>query len=67
MLEIEVDPTRCNGSAVCLRVASGVFHVDRGLALVVDPDAAPESAVLAAAKECPTAAITVFRDGRPLA
>lgn len=62
-LEIDVDPTRCNASAACIRLAPGVFHIDRGLAIVVDEDAAPESAVLVAAKECPTAAITVRRDG----
>ena len=65
-LEIEVDPTRCNGSAVCLRVAPGVFHIDRGMALVIDPEAAAESAVVTAARECPTAAIGVTRDGVPL-
>lgn len=65
-LEIDVDPTRCNGSAGCVRLAPGVFHMDRGMAMVIDPDAAPEAAVLVAAKECPTAAITVARDGGPL-
>lgn len=62
-LSIDVDPSRCNGSAVCLRAAPGVFHIDRGLALVIDPEAAPESAVVTAARECPTSAITVAKDG----
>jgi len=66
-IEIEVDPSRCNGSAVCLRVAPGVFHIDCGLALVIDEEAAPESAVLTAARECPTSAIAVTKDGVPLA
>lgn len=66
-LEIEVDPSRCNASAVCLRVAPGVFHIDRGLALVIDPEAAPDAAVLTAARECPTSAIALFRDGVPIA
>lgn len=66
-LEIEVDPSRCNASAVCVRSAPGVFHIDRGLALVIDPEAASESAVLTAARECPTSAITVFKDGAALA
>lgn len=66
-LEIDVDPTRCNGSAMCLRSAPGVFHIDRGMALVIDPEAAPESAVVTAARECPTSAIAVTRDGTPLA
>lgn len=65
-LEIDVDPTRCNGSAACVRSAPGVFHIDRGLAMVIDPEAAPESAVVAAAHECPTSAIAVSRDGAPL-
>jgi len=62
-LEIDVDPRRCNGSAACVRLAPGVFHVDRGMAMVIDEMAAPEADVLVAAKECPTAAITVTRDG----
>lgn len=66
-LSIEVDPTRCNASAVCVRLAPGVFHIDRGLALVIDPEAAPESAVITAARECPTAAIRVTRNGVPVA
>ena len=66
-LEIEVDPSRCNASAVCVRAAPGVFHLDRGLALVIDEEAAPESAVLTAARECPTSAIAVTKDGVPLA
>ncbi len=65
-LEIEVDPARCNGSAACVRLAPGVFHIDRGMAMVIDEDAAPEAAVLVAANECPTAAITLTRDGVPI-
>ena len=65
-LEIDVDLARCNGSAVCVRLAPGVFHIDRGVALVIDPEAAPETAVVAAAHECPTSAITVTRDGVPV-
>lgn len=66
-LLISVDPGRCNASAYCTRYAPGVFHIDRGLALVVDEEAAPESAVVTAARECPTKAITVTKDGRRLA
>ena len=66
-LEITVDPERCNASASCMRLAPGVFHIDRGLALVVDEEAAPEVAVLTAARECPTGAIAVSKDGRRLA
>ena len=66
-LEIDVDPARCNGSAACVRLAPGVFHLDRGLALVIDPEAAPEAAVVTAVRECPTSAISVRRNGMPLA
>ena len=66
-LEIEVDPSRCNGSAVCVRLAPGVFHLDRGLALVIDPEAVPEPDVVTAARECPRMAIAVTRDGLRLA
>ena len=66
-VDITVDPARCNASASCLRLAPGVFHIDRGLALVIDEEAAPESAIVTAARECPTGAITVSKGGRRLA
>jgi ferredoxin len=44
--------------------AVGVFDLDDdSISVVVDIAAAPEERVLAAARKCPTKAITVRRDG----
>lgn len=59
-LDVRVDPARCIGSRTCVNRAPGVFRLDdTGVAVVVDPEAAPEEAVLDAAADCPTAAILV--------
>ncbi len=43
--------------------APGVFDLDDdSVAFVVDPAAAPEEAVVAAAEKCPTHAITIRRE-----
>jgi ferredoxin len=65
-IEIEVSSARCIASKVCVHAAEGVFEVVDGTARVVDPGAAPLDDILAAAEECPTGAITVREDGRPL-
>jgi ferredoxin len=55
------------GSGNCVYEAAGAFALDDdGISTVVDPAAAPEEQVLAAARKCPTNAITVRRDGVPL-
>jgi ferredoxin len=61
-LEIEIDRDVCMGSGNCAYHAPGVFDLDAdGIAFVVDAGAAPEDAVLRAAQQCPTHAITVRR------
>ena len=62
-LRIEIDRDACMGSGNCLFWAAGVFDLDDdGVAIVLDPDAAPEDRVLLAMEGCPTKAITVTRD-----
>lgn len=62
-LTIEVDHGRCVGNAMCLAVAPAVFvHDEHGQSVVVDAGAADADTVVAAARGCPTGAITV-RDG----
>jgi ferredoxin len=62
-LEISIDRDVCMGSGNCSFWAPGVFDLDdEGIAIVVDPDAAPEEKILLAAEGCPTQAITVHRD-----
>jgi ferredoxin len=62
-LEIEIDRDLCMGSGNCVYEAPGVFELDDdSVSTVVDPAASPEDAVLAAARKCPTGAITIRRD-----
>jgi ferredoxin len=62
-VRIEIDREKCMGSGNCGFWAPGVFDLDdEGIAIVVDPDAAPEEKILLAAEGCPTQAITVHRD-----
>lgn len=67
-LEIQIDRDVCMGSGNCSFWAAGVFDLDDdGIAVVVDPSAAPEEKILLAAQGCPTQAIRVTRDGEPVA
>ena len=68
-LEVRVDTARCIGSGSCVNNAPGTFSLDRSvmLAEVVDPDGDPEDDVVRAAEACPTAAISVVRDGERIA
>ena len=61
-LEVDIDRDVCMGSGNCVFEAPGAFDLDDdSIATVVDPAAAPEEKVLAAARKCPTRAITVRR------
>lgn len=68
-LEVRVDTARCIGSGSCVNNAPGTFSLDRSvmLATVVDPEGDPEDDVVRAAEACPTAAISVERDGERIA
>jgi ferredoxin len=62
-LRIEIDRDACMGSGNCGFWAPGVFELDDdGIAIVVDPDAAPEEKIRLAAEGCPTRAITLHAD-----
>ena len=63
-IEIDIDRDTCMGSGNCVFAAPGVFELDDdSVARVVNPEASPEEAVVTAARQCPTHAITVRRDG----
>jgi ferredoxin len=63
-LEVDIDRDVCMGSGNCVYEAPGVFDLDGdSVAFVVDPNAAPEEAVISAARKCPTTAISIRRDG----
>jgi ferredoxin len=68
-MEIDIDRDSCMGSGNCVYTAPGVFELDDdSIARVVDadPDAATQDAIVTAARQCPTHAITVRRDGEAL-
>lgn len=59
-LRIRVSHDRCVGNAMCLATAPSTFeHDEHRQSVVVDPEGDPEEDVLQAARNCPTAAITV--------
>ena len=63
-LEIDIDRDACMGSGNCVFTAPGVFELDDdSIARVVDPEASREDAILTAARQCPTHAISVRRNG----
>jgi ferredoxin len=62
-LEIEIDRDVCIGSGNCVYEAPGAFALDDDtIAFVADASAAPDEKIIAAARKCPTHAITVRRD-----
>ena len=67
-LEVRVQRARCVATKSCINAAPRTFALDPTMvAVVVDADADSEEDVLRAADACPTGAISVFRDGVPLA
>jgi ferredoxin len=60
-IEITVDRALCIGSGDCVDTAPDVFQLDdEDKAVVVDPDGAPVDDIIAAAGNCPVAAIFVI-------
>ena len=63
-LDVRIDRDACIGSGNCVYEAPGAFDLDDdSIAVVVDPSAAPEERVVAAASGCPARAITVRSPG----
>ena len=63
-LEVEIDRDVCMGSGNCMYEAPGAFDLDDdSISFVVDVTGVPEERIVAAARKCPTHAITVRRDG----
>jgi ferredoxin len=63
-LEVEIDRDVCMGSGNCVYEAPGAFDLDDdSISFVVDVTGVPEERIVAAARKCPTHAITVRRDG----
>ena len=60
-LDIRIDRENCMGSGNCSFWAPGVFDLDNdGIAIVLDPSAAPDDKIVLAAQGCPTQAIAVY-------
>lgn len=71
VIEVRVERARCIGAGSCVRRAPQVFQLDDSdIAMVVGrpEDEGPdgEAAVLDAAEQCPTLAISIFRNGERL-
>jgi ferredoxin len=67
-LDVEIDRDVCMGSGNCVYAAPGVFELDSdSIASVVDPAGAPGERVIAAARHCPTGAISVRETGAEIA
>jgi len=67
-LEVEIDREVCMGSGNCVYEAPGAFDLDDdSVAFVVDPEGSSEDKIIAAARKCPSHAITVRRDDVTLA
>jgi ferredoxin len=59
-IEVTVDRALCIGSGDCVDTAPNVFELDdEDKAIVIDPDGAPIEDVIAAASNCPVAAVFV--------
>ena len=66
-IQASVDRALCVGSGPCFVLAPKAFELDETMkARVLDPSAESREALLAAAAECPTAAIYLSEDGKPL-
>jgi ferredoxin len=63
-LEVEIDRDVCMGSGNCVYEAPGAFDLDDdSVAFVRDVAGSSEDRIIAAARKCPTHAITVQRNG----
>jgi len=63
-LEVDIDRDVCMGSGNCTYEAPGVFELDEdGVSSVVRAVDGAEENVIAAARKCPTRAISVRRAG----
>ncbi|HET7653258.1 MAG TPA: ferredoxin [Acidimicrobiales bacterium] len=59
-IDITIDRDTCMGSGNCSFWAPGVFDLDdEGIAIVLDPTAAPIDKIRLAEQGCPTRAITL--------
>ena len=63
-IEVKVHPGRCIGIKSCVNSAPGTFAIGRnGISTVLNPEGEPERALTEAAENCPSGAISVFKDG----
>lgn len=66
-MKVQVDTSRCQGTAMCLAVAPELFTLQpNGVAEVLVDEVSPEFAALAedAVQVCPAAAVAIVEDDR---
>ena len=61
--KIEVDPSRCIASGMCVALAPERFSLDGDHAVAITADAEPDDVLLDAADSCPATAITITDNG----
>ena len=67
-VDVRVDRARCIATKSCVYAAPGTFELDdQRIATVIDPAAESLEVLIEAAENCPTGAISGFRDGQQLA
>jgi ferredoxin len=63
-LEVRVQRARCIATKACISAAPRTFILDpMSVATATEPPGDPDDDVVRAAEACPTAAISVYRDG----
>ena len=66
-IEIAIDRSLCVGIGPCFVIAPRAFGLDDSMkAIPLDPEAESEETLLTAAAECPTQAIFLSVEGKPL-
>jgi ferredoxin len=66
-IDAAVDRFLCVGSGPCFVIAPGAFGLDDSMkAVVLEPRCEPEEALLSAARQCPTQAIYLSRQGKAI-
>ncbi|HLJ65945.1 MAG TPA: ferredoxin [Chloroflexota bacterium] len=66
-IRVSIDRSACVGSGPCFVIAPRAFELDESAkARVLEPEDETRDMLLAAAEECPTQAIYLSEDGRPL-
>jgi ferredoxin len=66
-LEVVVLKSRCIGASVCVHEARGSFELEKGhQAVITDLSKNKEATLVAAARNCPTQAIFIYKNNKQI-